>query len=375
MNTLFISGCVVILRLIKGLTSVAVLWACTTAAHAHMMGAQQGTLNLLGDGAFMVMSLPVSAFVGVDDDGDGRLSAVELRTHQADIIATVHRGISVLDKTGARPLQGLMVNLASPDESPDAPSAQLVVLGRFALAVQSQKLRLRVDLFGTAQSEQTFQIKVLRLSEAQWLVFSPTQSEHALFAPRWEVFLDFAKWGVLHIFAGVDHLLFLLVVLAGGWGWRHVLLSLSCFTMGHTLTLAASVWGLLAVPAALVEPAIAATIVGMAGFDWRMRQLQRAPTYGPRMALVFCCSLIHGLGLGTSLNELGIDTQHRLLSLAGFNVGIELGQIVVVGIVTAVALAVRWLWGSANSPKPQSGHCVGHAGQKPCCQSAAFQCR
>lgn len=337
-----------IVRLLKGVVSAVVLWACTTAAHAHMMAAQQGTLNLLGDGAFMVMSLPVSAFAGVDDDSDGKLSADELRTYQADIIATVHRGISVLDEAGARPLQGLMLNLASPDGSPESPSAQLVVLGRFALAERGQKLRLRIDLFGKTQSEQSFKVKVLRGSEAQWLMFSSTQPERTLFAPIWEVFLDFVQWGVLHIFAGFDHLLFLLVVLASGWGWRHVLLSLSCFTAGHAMTLAASVWGLLTVPAALVEPAIAATIVAMAGFDWRMRQLQRIPAQGLRMALVFFGSLIHGLGLGSSLVELGLDTQHRLLSLAGFNVGIELGQIAVVGLVAVVALAVRRLWGSTG---------------------------
>lgn len=335
------------LRIVKGIVSAVVLWVCTTSAQAHMMVAQQGTLNLLGDGAFMVMSLPVSAFVGVDDDGDGKLSAVELRAHQANIIDAVHRGISVLDETGERPLQGLMVNLASPDESPDTPSAQLLVLGRFALAAQGLNLRLRVDLFGTAHSEQTFQVKVLRGGEARWLVFSPSQPERALFAPKWKIFLDFTQLGFFHIFAGFDHLLFLLVVLASGWGLRHVVLSLTCFTVGHALTLAASVWGLLAVPAALVEPAIAATIVGMAGFDWRMRQLHRPPAYGLRMALVFACSLIHGLGLGASLAELGLDTQHRLLSLAGFNAGIELGQIAAVGLVAALALTVRRLWGSA----------------------------
>jgi hypothetical protein len=162
-----------------------------------------------------VMSLPVSAFAGVDDDGDGRLSVAELRTHQANIIARVHHGIALWEETGARPLQGLMVNLASPDESPATPSAQLMVLGRFALAAQDQSLRLRVDLFGTTPGEQTFQVKVLRGGQAQWLVFSPAQPEHGLFAPKWELFLSFTQWGALHIFAGFDHLLFALVVLVG----------------------------------------------------------------------------------------------------------------------------------------------------------------
>lgn len=337
------------MRLVKGIASAVVLWACTTSAQAHMMVSQQGTLNLLGDGAFMVMSLPVSAFVGVDDDGDGKLSAAELRTHQANIIATIHRGLSLRDAEGVRPLQGLMVNLASPDETPDAPSEQLVALGRFALTEPGQRLQLRFDLFGTEQSEQSFQIKVLRGGESQWLVLNPSQPERTLFAPKGEIFLDFVQSGALHIFTGLDHLLFLVVVLASGWGCRHVLLSLSCFTVGHALTFVASVWGLLAVPPGIVEPAIAATIVGMAAFDWRMRLLQRRPAFGLRMGLVFVCSLIHGLGLGSALTEMGLDAQHRLLSLAGFNAGVELGQIAVVGLLALATLGVRQLWGSKGS--------------------------
>lgn len=348
MKDSFALGCMQMSRLLRRLATVVLLWAGATAAQAHMMVAQQGTLNLLGEGAFIVMSLPVSAFAGVDDDGDGLLTAAELRTHQASIVATVHRGITLLDEAGARPLQSLMVTRAPPDQTPEAPASQLVVLGRFALATPGQSLRLGVTLFGAAPGEQTFQVKVIRGGEVQWLVFSPSRPERALFASRVAIFSDFTQWGALHIVTGFDHLLFLLVVLASSAGWRQVLLSLSCFTVGHALTLVASVWGLVAVPAGVVEPAIAATLVVMALFDGRMRQLQRSPAPGVRIALVFACSLIHGLGLGSSLAELGLDTRHRVLSLAGFNVGIELGQIAVVGLVSALALGVRHQWGSAG---------------------------
>lgn len=102
-----------LLQLLKGFMLGVLLWV-GAAASAHMMVAQNGTLNLLGDGAFLVASLPASAFLGVDDDGDGALSAAELRAHQTKIIASMHSGISLQDETGSLPLQGLMVNLASP---------------------------------------------------------------------------------------------------------------------------------------------------------------------------------------------------------------------------------------------------------------------
>ncbi len=331
------------LRSIKRLICVLMLWVCTTSAQAHLMVAQQGTLNMLGDGAFIVLSLPVSAFAGADDDADGMLSIDELQAHQASIFSTVHRGLSVSDETGARPLQGLMVNLASPDESPTAPSAQLVVLGRFALATSGKKLRLRVDIFGTAQGEQTYQIKAIKSSETHWLVLTPERSERTLFAPAEEVFFDFIQLGVIHIMTGYDHLLFLLVVIASYRVWRHALLSLSCFTVGHAITLVLSVWEVFTVPATVVEPAIATTIVAMTLFDWCARRMQRPPAYKIRMLLVFICSLIHGLGLGTALTSLGLDTQHHMLSLVGFNMGIELGQIAVVGLASVSVVFVRRL--------------------------------
>ena len=76
----------------------------------------------------------------------------------------------------------------------------------------------------------------------------------------------------MHVLGGLDHLLFLLVVLATGWAWRSALLALTCFTAGHAATLAAVALGGVTAPAHMVEPAIAATIVGMALFDRWSRQ-------------------------------------------------------------------------------------------------------
>ena len=135
-------------------------------------------------------------------------------------------------------------------------------------------------------------------------------------------------------------MLFLLVVLSAVWSWRSLLGALTCFTAGHALTLAACVWGGWSVSARIVEPAIAATIVGMAAFEgwsrWSARPLQLPIRFG----LVFGCSLIHGLGLAGALQDL---TQWKpgstqlVLALTGFNVGIEMAQI---GVATLAALAV-----------------------------------
>jgi HupE / UreJ protein len=336
---------------LRRLAAAALLWlAAASASQAHLMVAQRGTLNIVGDGAFMVLSLPVSAFSSVDDDGDGKLSTAEFSTHRAAIAAAIRREVKLLDEDGPRPLEGVLLSLAPPDNAPAQPASQLVVMGRFTLAGANHALRFEAGLFGKEAAEQTFQISVSRASKTQkqLLILTPQQPARALFPSSWSVFADYVVLGAQHILTGFDHLLFLLVVLAAGWGWRQVLVALTAFTVGHAITLTLSVIGGLAVPAAVVEPTIAATIAGMAAFDFYVRRRKWTPSPWWRLSLVFGCALVHGLGLASVLTELGLDSPHQLPSLAGFNVGIELGQLAVALIAASVALGVRRLHGDAG---------------------------
>jgi hypothetical protein len=344
----------------------ALLWLLATAAQAHLMVAQRGTVHVVGDGAFVVVSLPVSAFTGIGADGDGRLTLPALRTHWGAVEAQVRQRLQLADGHGPRPLEGVILSLA-PAQHSDAPAAadslpgatQIVVMGRFALASPAAgALRLSTDLYGHDPAEQVLNITASRGSgqgsDSGLLVLSPARPSQALFTSRWAVFGDYLALGAGHILGGYDHLLFLLVVLAAGWRWRQAVLALSCFTLGHALTLGLAVWGGWQAPPALVEPLIAATIVAMAAFDWRARRQRDASDSNPgghgsalRLALVFACALIHGLGLASTLAELGLDSSHRLLSLAGFNLGIELGQLAVAGTAAVVMGAIRQLRGGA----------------------------
>ncbi|MGL4575528.1 MAG: HupE/UreJ family protein [Burkholderiaceae bacterium] len=334
----------------RALLALAMGLAMQSAAQAHLMVAQHGTLNFVGDGAFMVLSLPVSAFNAVDDDGDGQLSMAEFGAHRAAIGATVIREVKLLDEQGARPLEGIMLSLSPQDSTPSGPATQLVVMGRFALAPANNSLRFQVGLFGQAASEQTMRVTVTRPSQEQshLLVLTPERSAGALFPSAWSIFADYAVLGVEHIVTGLDHLVFLLVVLAAGWGWRHVLLALSAFTFGHTITLMISILGGLSIPSVVVESAIAATIIGMAVFDMYARQRARLRSLWLRLGLVFGCALIHGLGLSSALIEFGLDRQHQLVSLAGFNIGIELGQLLVALLAMAAMACVKRVRGAGS---------------------------
>jgi hypothetical protein len=223
-------------------------------------------------------------------------------------------------------------------------------MGRFALGASNSPLRLHLGLFGPTDAEKSYRFKITQGSSSQLLTFTPEHATRELLPSSLSLLGDYTRLGAQHILTGWDHLLFLLVVLASGWRWRQVVVALSCFTLGHAATLALSLWGLVQISPRIVEPAIAATIVAMVLFDWRARRREAAlsswKTSLGRLGMVFGCALIHGLGLASSLQELGLDPGHRLLTLLGFNLGIEIGQMAVAAAFTGLLLGLRSLQGA-----------------------------
>jgi len=154
-------------------------------AQAHLMVAQHATLNFSGSGAYLVAALPVSAFEGVDDDGDGLLSLTELRAHAPALEAQLRAGLQLRDAQGARPLQGLMLSLAPADGAAQDRARHLVVLGRYELgAAPEPPLHLHLTLFGRAVDERQQNVTVTRAGASQWLRLTPEHSVRALFPGR-----------------------------------------------------------------------------------------------------------------------------------------------------------------------------------------------
>lgn len=154
-------------------------------------------------------------------------------------------------------------------------------------------------------------------------------------------FLTFVELGFLHItdLQAMDHILFLLVLAAiyRLRDWRAGLWVISAFTVGHSITLALAVTGVMALPTELIEFLIPVTIVATGIENLLIRDRDGAPWVGrnrPMFAGVF--GLVHGAGFANYLRGLFMD--EIAVPLLGFNIGIELGQIVVL-LVAAVAFA------------------------------------
>ncbi len=319
----------------KSVAAAALL--ISAAASAHLMPAQQGTLNLVGESVFEVVALPVSAFVGVDDDGDGRMSDAEVSAHEEQLTKEISRGYRLFDGDEAGTLALVLVRAEHDERSDDstAGSTTVIAMLKTRFAAPPLQLRLETTLFGDGRQ---LTIKATRGAETEAAVLTPTRTAHAFFRPPLHVFGASVATGIEHIVFGFDHLLFLLTIVLAVRGWRSWLAVLTGFTVAHSLTLTAALLGWVSAPARVVEPAIAASIVLMAALNLR------ASSTGTnhRVGLVFACGLLHGLGFASAMASMGLDGAHRLLGVLGFNVGIELGQAAfVMSVLGVVALASR----------------------------------
>lgn len=167
------------------------------------------------------------------------------------------------------------------------------------------------------------------------------------------VFATYFKLGFLHIcsWQATDHLTFLLAlcapyVLAD---WRRVVVLVTSFTVGHSITLALATLGVLGINSPLVEALIPVTIMVTALVDmWRIspallvRQSTRPASifWVVPNVLAVAFGLIHGLGFSTYLREL-LGAQHRpIVELLSFNLGVELGQLLVVSAIMLLGFIV-----------------------------------
>lgn len=141
--------------------------------------------------------------------------------------------------------------------------------------------------------------------------------------------------GFVHIVpAGADHVLFVLGLFLLSARLRPLVWQVTAFTAAHAVTLTAAALGVVALPARVVEPLIALS-VAYVGIENAL--VDRMTRWRP--AIVFGFGLLHGLGFAGVLGELGLPGQERLLALVAFNVGIELGQLAVIG---AAAMTFGW---------------------------------
>jgi hydrogenase/urease accessory protein HupE len=150
----------------------------------------------------------------------------------------------------------------------------------------------------------------------------------------WAVVQKFTASGIHHILIGPDHMLFLIGLLLLGGSVRRLIVVVSAFTLAHSITLSLAALNIVDPPSSVVEPAIALSIVFI-GVDNLIVRGGR----DLRAWIAFAFGFVHGFGFAGVLREMGLESRALVWSLLSFNLGVEIGQLLVV-VVIASALAM-----------------------------------
>jgi hypothetical protein len=160
-------------------------------------------------------------------------------------------------------------------------------------------------------------------------VISSPGNQPAIVEPsRWHWVKRYIELGFVHIVPrGMDHILFVLGLFLLGSQLRPLLLQITAFTLAHSITLALAMYGIFSLPPRVVEPLIALSIAFVA-----LENIFTSKLHKWRLFLVFGFGLIHGLGFASVLTSLGLPKREFVTALVSFNVGVECGQLSVIGL-------------------------------------------
>lgn len=337
------------------------------AAHAHIasngfLGVQVHDERIAG--AIEIAVRDVELSVGADADGDGKVTWGELRAAGPGLARYVAAHLALTTQGSSCPLsfQPLQVN-----ERVDGSYAWLPFTARCAAAVRG--LEIHYDLMAGIDPSHRGLLTLTAGGLTQTAVLTPGSGPGEFrvdTSSRGRAFVQYLRAGVGHIWSGVDHLLFLFSLLlpavlirtGGRWepvaGPRPALVGIikvvTAFTLAHSITLTLAAFDVVRLPSRLTESVIAASIVVAALNNIFPLWAER------RTRIAFCFGLLHGFGFASVLADMGLPAGARLLSLFGFNLGIEIGQLAVVAAVMPAVYALRGAafyrrtlmpWGSA----------------------------
>lgn len=328
-----------------------VLFAANAVAHKP----SDSYLTLEHDGASVhgqwdIALRDLDGAIGLDANGDGEITWGEVRARQSNIAAYA---LSRLDIASGGVACSLKVEDQLIDEHTDGSYAVLRLSGTCpqpgpALLID---YRLLFDIDPTHRGL----LQYVHGGRSDSVIFSSEARIQTMGAgTAWTQLIAYIHEGVWHIWLGFDHILFLLSLLLpavllrskGRWtpassfrsAFWDVAKIVTAFTIAHSITLSLAALGLVSLPSRWIESAIALSVVLAA-----INNVFPLVHHGRWMA-AFGFGLIHGFGFASALKDLGLPTGSLALSLFGFNVGVELGQLAIVCAFLPLAYAIRATW-------------------------------
>ncbi|RFP12873.1 MULTISPECIES: HupE/UreJ family protein [unclassified Duganella] len=331
----------------------ALLCGAALPAYAHKPSDSYLSLEVQGErvtGQWDIALRDLDFAIGLDQDGDGKLTWDEVRTRHAAIAAYALERLGIATDKGACRID---TNQQLVDDHTDG--AYSVLRFRAACPGPVTALTINYQLFADLDPQHKGLLRLTHDGATSTEIFDPSHARQtlSLASPdHWQQFAAYVKDGVWHIWIGYDHILFLLslllpAVMLGARGtpsaslresFIDVLKVVTAFTLAHSLTLTLASLSLISLPSRWVESAIAASVV-LAALN-NIYPLFRSR----RPVAAFGFGLIHGFGFASVLIDLGLPQGALLTSLFGFNLGVEIGQLCIVAAFLPLAFALRGTW-------------------------------
>lgn len=336
----------------KRLLAFVLATLCALPVFAHKPSDAYLTLQRDGEtltGQWDIALRDLDNAIALDANGDGDITWGEVRARESDIAAYTLSRLSL--SSGGKPCE-LGENRLLIDQHTDGAYAVLLLTGR--CREPGPTLAIEYRLFQTLDPQHRGLINFVEHGQSRSIVIgtdAPRQTVGGDADGPLTQFLTYVHEGVWHIWLGFDHILFLLSLLLpavvrrkdGKWqpvesfraAFADVLKVVTAFTLAHSITLSLAVLGVVSLPSRFVESAIALSVVLAA-----LNNLYPVVGEG-RWAVAFAFGLLHGFGFAGALQDLGLPTGSLVLSLAGFNIGVEIGQLAIVIAFLPVAFRLR----------------------------------
>ena len=313
------------------------LFTCVT--HAHLNSVGYASVNILPDKAVILISVPLETFKGIDVALDDVGLPEKIDAQKNEIIRQLDTGIRL--SWGAE--QGVVIDdqiavTMSSDVQHQALQIEWLRYLKLSSSGLLEPVLLKVD---AAWLGEDYLFHIQRGDDAEFAKMSAIYTEHLFLKNAWGTLHAFLQEGFFHILSGFDHLLFLGVLLIINTSIRRWLWVLSSFTLAHGLTYALASQGFIQLNAILIEPIIAFTIMLTAFLQ--IKNIH--PKLWQECGVVFSFGLFHGLGFASSMSTISAETRFPIVSVLGFNLGIELGQ-----LLFALALLIL-LWSLKKFPR------------------------
>lgn len=320
-------------------TLLGLALAAPSSLFAHDFSTSWSVFEVDGPKVEVALTLALTdlhAGPNFDTNLDGRVTRSDVAEQESLLFQTItdHFEVTAPDPPRTREMTSYAL---------EGDSGLATVQLRYEFGHEVSQVTIVSSLDQITQSDHRHLLQIGPADQARFAVLTADAPDitidHATGIPLWVTILEFIHLGVGHIFTGYDHLAFLIGLLLATTTLLSLVQVVTFFTLAHSVTLVLATLGIVALPPRLIESLIALSIAWVAIENFTGKMLIH------RRVVTFVFGLVHGFGFSNVLREMGLTRSQLAVSLASFNVGVEIGQLVFVALLFPLLMVVfRQKW-------------------------------